>query len=328
MHIDVHLFVRINKEVLTMKISIIEPLGVKQEKLLDLLTEISKEHEVVIFPNKKEDEETLIERCKDADIIVLTNIKLSKNVLEKCPNLKYICVAFTGFNHIDMDYCNHNNILVSNCAGYSTNAVAELVFGLIINIYRHINEHNLAIRNEAKAILSSNEMANKKFGVIGLGTIGKKVATIAKAFDCDVYYYSKNSRSKDFKYLELDELLQTCDIISIHLAQNEETINLINKEKIALMRKNSILINTARGPIVNSEDLAKALNDGKIKAAGIDVYEKEPPIDLNHPLLNCKNCLTTPHIGFSSYEALEKRAVIVKNNLTAYLNGKPINIVK
>jgi lactate dehydrogenase-like 2-hydroxyacid dehydrogenase len=311
-----------------MKISIIEPLGIKQEKLEDLLAEIFKEHEITFYSDRKEDEDTLIERCKMADIIVLTNIKLSKNVLEKCTNLKYICVAFTGFNHIDMDYCNQNNILVSNCAGYSTNAVTELVFGLIINIYRHINEHNLAIRNGAKTVLSANEMANKKFGIVGLGTIGTKVATIAKAFDCDVYYYSKNSRNKNFKYLELDELLQTCDIVSIHLAQNEDTINLINEEKIALMKKNSILINTARGPIVNSVALAKALNDEKIKAAGIDVYEMEPPIDLSHPLLNCKNCLTTPHIAFSSYEALEKRAIIVKDNLIAYLNGKPINVIK
>lgn len=311
-----------------MKISIIEPLGIKQEKLEDLLAEIFKEHEITFYSDRKEDEDTLIERCKMADIIVLTNIKLSKNVLEKCTNLKYICVAFTGFNHIDMDYCNQNNILVSNCAGYSTNAVTELVFGLIINIYRHINEHNLAIRNGAKTVLSANEMANKKFGIVGLGTIGTKVATTAKAFDCDVYYYSKNSRNKNFKYLELDELLQTCDIVSIHLAQNEDTINLINEEKIALMKKNSILINTARGPIVNSVALAKALNDEKIKAAGIDVYEMEPPIDLSHPLLNCKNCLTTPHIAFSSYEALEKRAIIVKDNLIAYLNGKPINVIK
>lgn len=311
-----------------MKISIIEPLGIKQGKLEDLLAEIFKEHEITFYSDRKEDEDTLIERCKMADIIVLTNIKLSKNVLEKCTNLKYICVAFTGFNHIDMDYCNQNNILVSNCAGYSTNAVTELVFGLIINIYRHINEHNLAIRNGAKTVLSANEIANKKFGIVGLGTIGTKVATIAKAFDCDVYYYSKNSRNKNFKYLELDELLQTCDIVSIHLAQNEDTINLINEEKIALMKKNSILINTARGPIVNSVALAKALNDEKIKAAGIDVYEMEPPIDLSHPLLNCKNCLTTPHIAFSSYEALEKRAIIVKDNLIAYLNGKPINVIK
>ncbi len=311
-----------------MKISIIEPLGIKQEKLEDLLAEIFKEHEITFYSDRKEDEDTLIERCKMADIIVLTNIKLSKNVLEKCINLKYICVAFTGFNHIDMDYCNQNNILVSNCAGYSTNAVTELVFGLIINIYRHINEHNLAIRNGAKTVLSANEIANKKFGIVGLGTIGTKVATTAKAFDCDVYYYSKNSRNKNFKYLELDELLQTCDIVSIHLAQNEDTINLINEEKIALMKKNSILINTARGPIVNSVALAKALNDEKIKAAGIDVYEMEPPIDLSHPLLNCKNCLTTPHIAFSSYEALEKRAIIVKDNLIAYLNGKPINVIK
>ncbi|MGI6510694.1 MAG: NAD(P)-dependent oxidoreductase [Erysipelotrichaceae bacterium] len=310
-----------------MYISIIEPLGIKQEKLETLLAEISQNHHVEFYLDRKEDEETLIKRCQDADIIVLTNIKLTEKVLEKCSKLKYICVAFTGYNHIDMDYCNKNDIIVSNCAGYSTNAVAELVFGLIINIYRHINEHNLSIRNQAKSSLSSNEIAHKKFGVIGLGAIGTKVAEIAKAFDCDVYYYSKNSRNNSFKFLELDELLKNCDIISIHLVQNEDTINLIDKDKIALMKKNAVLINTARGPIVNSYDLANALDNEKIKAAGIDVFEMEPPIDISHPLLNCKNCLTTPHIGFNSLEALEKRAIIVKDNLSGYLNGKPINLV-
>ncbi len=311
-----------------MNISIIEPLGIKEEKLKDLLKDIAKDHHIKYYNDRKEDEQSLIQRCQEAEIIVLTNIKLNKSVLKKCPNLKYICVAFTGFNHIDMDYCNKKNILVSNCAGYSTNAVAELVFGLIINIYRHINEHNLAIRNQAKSVLSNHEIANKKFGVIGLGTIGTKVAQIAKAFDCDVCYYSKNSRNEQYQFLELDELLKTCDIISIHLAQNKDTINLINKDKIALMKKNAVLINTARGPIVNSEDLATALNNNQIKAAGIDVFESEPPIDSSHPLLNCKNCLTTPHIGFNSLEALEKRAIIVKDNLHAYLNSEPINLVK
>ncbi|MDI9541036.1 MAG: NAD(P)-dependent oxidoreductase [Bacillota bacterium] len=308
-------------------ISIIEPLGIEHKKLENLLSDISQHHHITYYHNRKEDEETLVERCKNADIVVVTNIRLTKNVLEKCPKLKYICVAFTGFNHIDMDYCNQNNITVSNCAGYSTNAVAELVFGLIINIYRHINQHNIAIRNQAKVSLSSNELAAKNFGVIGLGTIGTKVADIAKAFDCEVFYYSKNSRNYNYSYLPLDELLKTCDIISIHLALNEDTVNLINKDEIALMKKNAILINTARGPIVNSVDLAQALNNEEIKAAGIDVYEMEPPIDLNHPLLNCKNCLTTPHIGFNSLEALEKRALIVKENLHAYIKGKPINVI-
>ncbi|MGI6608550.1 MAG: NAD(P)-dependent oxidoreductase [Erysipelotrichaceae bacterium] len=310
-----------------MKISIIEPLGIRQNDLENLLSEISEKHQIIYYNDRKEDENTLIQRCQDADIIVLTNIRISENILKKCRNLKYICVAFTGFNHIDMEYCNKNNIMVSNCAGYSTNAVAELVFGLIINIYRHINEHNLSIRNSAKTSLSANEMAGKKFGVVGLGTIGTKVAGIARAFDCDVYYYSKNSRNNYFKFLPLDQLLKTCDIISIHLAQNDDTINLINKDRIALMKKDSILINTARGPIVNSDDLAEALNNEKIKAAGIDVFEMEPPINTDHPLLNCKNCLTTPHIGFNTPEALKKRAVIVKNNLTAYINSKPINLV-
>ncbi|MBR0137404.1 MAG: hydroxyacid dehydrogenase [Erysipelotrichaceae bacterium] len=311
-----------------MKIVFTEPLGVLQSQLESLLKDVINENEVVFYPDRKEDTETLIERCHDADVIVLTNYQLKRKVLENCANLKYVCVAFTGYNHVDMDYCNSKGITVSNCSGYSTEAVCELVFGLLIDVYRHIRENDQITRNSLKSPYNHHELAGKKFGVVGLGTIGKKVASVASAFGCDVYYYSRSSRCDDYKYLELDELMKTCDIISVHVAQNGQTIDLINSERIAMMKPNAVLINTARGPIVNSVALADALNEGKIAGAGIDVFEMEPPIDPEHPLLHSVNTVVTPHIGFNTAEALEKRAVIVADNIKAFLGGNPINVVK
>ncbi len=311
-----------------MKIVILEPLGVNKEELKAQLLNVIGDNELVMYDDRKEDIPTLIERSKDADVVCLTNFKYPREVLENCPNLKYICVAFTGFNHVDMDYCNSHNIVVSNCAGYSTNAVADLVFGMIVSIYRHLNEYNTTVRQAGtKGSLVSYELAGKKFGVVGLGTIGKKVATIAKAFDCEVYYTSREDKNCEFTYLPLEELLKTCDIVSIHTAQNADTINLINSENIKLMKKNAVLINTARGPIVNAEALANALNNGDIAAAGVDVFEIEPPINTDHVLLNAKNVLATPHIGFYSKEALEKRAVIVVDNIKSFLDGDTKNVV-
>ena len=311
-----------------MKIVITEPLGVDSGKLEAMLKEVIGDNELVMYPDRKEDEQSLIERCSDADVIVLTNYKLSANVLSRCEKLKYICVAFTGFNHVDMDYCNTHNITVSNCSGYSTNAVSELVFGLLNTLYRNIIANDQITRDHQKSTLQNYELAGKKFGVVGLGTIGTRVAEIARAYQADVCYYSKHSRNDSFQYRELDDLMRECDVISVHVAQNSETINLINEERIAMMKPNAILINTARGPIVNSQALADALNEGRIAGAGIDVFEMEPPIAPDHPLLHSKNTVVTPHIGFNTREALEKRAVIVKDNIAAYLNGNPINVVR
>lgn len=310
-----------------MKIVILEPLGVQEEYLKKLLAPIAIKHEIVYYSDRKEDAKSLIDRAEDADIVVLTNFPFTREVMEHCPKLKYICVAFTGYNHIDMDYCREKGIVVSNCAGYSTDAVAELVFGLVFDLYRHISEYNEKTRNkETKGNLVLHEIKGKKFGIIGMGTIGQRVATIADAFGADVYYWSRNRKNLPYQYLELDDVLKNCDIISIHLAQNSDTVGLISKERIALMKKNAILINTARGPIVDSEALANALNEGLIAGAGIDVYETEPPI-INHPLLSCKNTILLPHIGFYTEEALEKRAIIVKDNLEGYLHDQLINVV-
>ncbi|MCI6675491.1 MAG: NAD(P)-binding domain-containing protein [Clostridiales bacterium] len=313
-----------------MKLVILEPLGIPDDVLEQKVKEVVADAmEVVCYTTRKEDIPTLIERSKDADAVVLSNFKYPKEVMMHCPNLKYICVAFTGYDHVDMEYCRERGIQVSNCAGYSTSAVADLVFGFIIDLYRNILTYNQVVRERGtKAGLIGPELEGKKFGIVGAGAIGLRVAAIAKAFGCDVYAYSRTKKEiEGVTFVDLDTVLSECDIVSLHVPQTAQTVGMINAEKIALMKKEAILINTARGPIVDSQALADALNKGNIAGAAVDVFETEPPIDPAHPLLNAKNCIATPHIAFASVQAMYKRADIVCNNIKAYLEGNPIHLV-
>ncbi|MCD7855895.1 MAG: NAD(P)-binding domain-containing protein [Clostridiales bacterium] len=313
-----------------MKIAVLEPLGIPCETLDEKVkTAVGNMAEVICYKDRKEDIETLIERSRDADIVVLSNFKYPKAVMENCPKLKYICVAFTGYDHVDMEYCREKGIQVSNCAGYSTSAVADLVFGFVIDLYRNIISCNNAVRKGGtKDGLIGFELEGRKFGIIGAGAIGLRVAGIAKAFGCEVYAYSRTKKDiEGVAFTDLDTLLSTCDIISLHVPQNKETIGMINAEKIALMKKDAVFINTARGPIVDSKALADALNEGRIAGAAVDVFETEPPVDQNHPLLTAKNCIATPHVAFASVQAMYKRADIVCKNLNSYLKGSPVNLV-
>ena len=172
-------------------------------------------------------------------------------------------------------------------------------------------------------------MEGKKFGVVGTGAIGLKVAAIAQAFGCQVYAYSRTKKDiPGITYVDLDTLLSTCDIVSLHTPLNDATRGMIGKEQLALMKPNAILINTARGPVVDSAALAEALNSGKIAGAGIDVFEGEPPIAKDHPLLTAKNVIATPHVAFATKEALVKRAVIVFDNIVKWMDGNPQNVIK
>ncbi|MEG1294632.1 MAG: 2-hydroxyacid dehydrogenase [Clostridium sp.] len=305
-----------------MRLVIIEPLGVDSEKLLTLAKHIlPQELEITYYDTRVTDTETLIKRGRDADIIAVSNLPMNREVIEGCKNLKMLSVAFTGLDHIALDACKEHGILVSNCAGYSTAAVSDLVFGMIISLYRKMAACDTAVRNEGtKDGLIGFELEGKKFGVIGTGAIGLRVASIARAFGCEVYAYSRTVRNVDnIRYVTLDTLLSTCDIVSLHVPLTDETRGLIGREQLALMNKNAILINTARGPVVDSDALADALNLEQIAGAGIDVFETEPPINKTHPLLNAKNAVVTPHVAFATKEALEKRAVIVFENITRWL---------
>lgn len=313
-----------------MKLVIIEPLGVEQEKLLSMAAEqLPESVEVVYYDTCVTDTETLIERGKDADIIAVSNLPLNADVIDGCKNLKMLSVAFTGVDHIALDACRRNGVLVSNCAGYSTAAVADLVFGLLISLYRNIPACNEVVRREGtKDGLVGFELEGKKFGVVGTGAIGLRVAAIAQAFGCEVLAYSRTKKDvPGITYTDLDTLLSQCDIVSLHTPLNDSTRGLIGKEQLALMKKNAVLINTARGPVVDSQALAEALNEERIAGACIDVFETEPPVKKDHPLLNAKHVIATPHVAFATKEALVKRAVIVFDNITAWLNNAPQNVM-
>lgn len=313
-----------------MKIAIIEPLGIDEKAVEKLKQDFLPENiELVYYNSAPQDDEEKIKRSEDADIVMLANMPLRKNVLEKCSKLKIISVAFTGVDHIDMDYCKANDIMVCNCSGYANEAVCELVFGMVVDLYRNIFAADEAVRTgKTKVGLSQFELCGKKFGIIGAGAIGLKVANVAKAFGCDVYVYSRTPKDIDgIKFVSLDDLLSNCDVISVHVPLTKQTKDLINAENITKMKPTSLLINTARGPVVNAKALADALKNNIIAGAGVDVFDNEPPIAMDNPLLNAPNVVLTPHIGFATKEAMEKRAVIAFTNINKYLMGKPQNVM-
>ena len=249
--------------------------------------------------------------------------------MESCPSLKMVCVAFTGVDHVDIDYCREKGITVCNCAGYSTSAVADIVFAMVISLARNIIPCQDKARNGGtKDGLVGFELDGKTFAIIGTGAIGTRVAKIANAFGCKVIAYSRTKKDlPDVEFVTMEELLKKSDIVSLHVPQTPETTGLIGKEQLELMKPEAILINTARGPVVDSAALAAALKNGTIAAAGVDVFNCEPPLPAEEPLLAAPNTLLTPHIAFASHQAFEKRADIVAENIKCWLEGKPQNVI-
>ncbi len=268
------------------------------------------------------------DRLADADLAVIANYPLQKEALAKAASLKYLCVAFTGVDHVDIDFCKEKGIAVSNCAGYSTESVAELTFALILALYRKLSEGGCAARNgKTSAGLMGIEIGHRKFGIIGTGAIGRRVADIANAFGADVYGYNRSKKAANVTYTDLDTLLSTCDIVSVHLPLTGETRGLLSREKLSLMKPGAILINTARGGVIDNAALADLLREGKIAGAGIDVFDDEPPLAKDDPLLSAPNTVLTPHVGFFTEEAMARRAVIVMDNLRAYLKEEQENVI-
>ena len=317
-----------------MKIVVMEPLGVALEKINALAAALQAAgHEFVYYTSKEAQQDKLLARVQDADIIMLANQPLSAEIINACPKLKMLSVAFTGVDHVALDACRARKILVCNAAGYSTNAVAELTFGLAISVIRNIVPCDARCRRaETKDGLVGFELFGKTFGVVGTGAIGARVAKIAAAFGCKVLAYSRTAKQElvdaGVQYVSLDELLAQSDFVSLHVPLTDATRGLINADAIAKMKQGAVLLNTARGPVVDSAALAEALNAGKLAGAGIDVFEGEPPIAENHPLCSAKNTVLTPHVAFASREALETRADIVFANIEKWLNGAPQNVVR
>lgn len=313
-----------------MKISLIDPLLVDDKIIESHKKKIEKlGHEFQYFKKSASDDEKIIERLKDSDVAIITNNKFSKNVIENT-NLKLIDVAFTGFNHVDIEACNEKNIIVENASGYSDDSVAELVLGLTISLMRKFNENRKNMYEDESFKVVGQIIKGKTVGVVGTGKIGIRVIELFKAFGANILAYSRSEKDEvknlGAKYVSLDELLKNSDIVTIHLPQNKETCGFIGQNELDLMKDKAILINCARGPIVDNDYLAKLLNEDKLRA-GIDVFDMEPPIDKNYPLRNAKNTVLTNHVGFLTQEAMDIRCEIVFDNLYKFLDGKIVNKV-
>ncbi len=309
-----------------MKIVAVEPIGISQERAKQL-SEIyaQKGHQFVVYPDRKEDAPTLIERMQGAEVVIVSNIPLRKEVLQECKNLKFLNVAFTGLDHIDQDYCKENNILIRNASGYATQAVAELAVGLMLDVYRKITEFDQATRQlGTRNNILGRELRGKTVAIIGTGAIGLATAKLLKAFGCKLIAYSRTQRKEalelGIEYLSLEETVKRADIISLHTPLTKETKNLISKEIIDLCKPSAIIINTARGGVIDNLALANALNEDRVAGAGIDVYEKEPPLEENHPLLSAKNTVLLPHVAYATRESFDIRIDIILNNLNQYIN--------
>lgn len=307
-----------------MKIVLLEELGVENETIEKYKKKLEELGHTFISYKKDNDINKQIERVSDADVLMLANMPLDEKVVENAKNLKYIDVAFTGVDHIPVELAKKNGIAISNASGYATDAVAELCISFMIQLLRNIKENEESLRNNGtKEEFVGNLLNSKTVGIIGAGEIGRRVAFLCKAFGCKVIAYNRSvvDDSNIDEQMELDELLKEADIVSLHCPLTKETEGMIGKKELSLMKNSAILINTARGAIVNTDDLVYALNNDMIRGAAIDVYDKEPPLSKDYPLLKAKNVILTPHMGFSSLESMEKRADIVFDNLFSYLDG-------
>ena len=308
-----------------MKITCVEPLGISQEQFEKLKREFAAHgHSFDYYMDRKEDAATLATRMHEAEVAIISNIKLPTSVLEQCPRLQYLSVAFTGLDHIDLAYCKAHNILVQNAAGYSTTAVSELAIGLMLDLLRQVTYFDGAIRRgEGRGMDLGRELKGKTVGVVGTGAIGTAVIRLLKAFGCKVLAYNR-SEHPDVKelgasYVSLEHLLKDSDIVTLHVPLTSETQHLIGANELKIMKPSALLINTARGNVCNIEAVAEALRKCVILGAGFDVYENEPPLPNNHPLLNAPNCICVPHIGYASREAFDIRANIVFDHVRQYL---------
>lgn len=317
-----------------MKIALLEPLRVPEARINELAQPlIDAGHEFTYYPDKTTDPNELYERSKDADIVMIANNPYPAEVIERLENTKFINVAFTGFDHVNSKASKDKGIAIANASGYATTAVAELALGLTLDLFRAITKGNDDIRNaNFPGPFQGREIKGKTVGIVGTGHIGLETAKLFKAFGANLIGFNRSEKqeAKDLgvELVELDELLQRADIVSVHLPLNDETKHLLNKDKLSLMKESAVIINVARGPIIDDAALADLLNDGKIAGAGIDVFDGEPPLPADYPLLSAKNAILTPHVGFLSDEAMELRAQIAFENTQAFINGKPQNIVQ
>lgn len=316
-----------------MKVVILQPLVIDKSQLDVFIKSLSDNgHEISAYDSLPKDKNEAIERVKNAEILMLVNYPFDKESIKSCPNLKMISVTFTGFDHVDTEECKKRGIVVCNAAGYATNSVAELTFGMIISLLRNIPKCNEVVRiGGTRQGLIGNDLSGKTLGIIGTGTIGLRVAEIGNVFGCRLLGYSHSERNEakklGLRYVDLKTILRESDIITIHSPLNNETKDLLSWEEFKLMKPTALVIQTSRGGTINEEAFADALNTKKIAGGGIDVFVQEPPVSLDNPLFKTSNSVMSPHIAFATKEALIRRAEIAFNNVIDFFNGNIRNKV-
>lgn len=313
-----------------MKIRLLEDLGCSpglMEKNKEKLKAMG--HDFKAFP-RAADAEKLKEEIKDADVIMLANMPLPAEALDAAKNARFIDIAFTGYDHVPMDDARKRGIAVSNASGYADEAVAELCVSFMIQLLRQLNEAEKSVRSGGtKAGLKAGLLQGRTVGLVGAGAIGKRLARLCKAFGARVIAHNRRPVEDPAidESVSLDQLLKEADIVSLHTPLTPETKGMIGRDELKKMKKSAYLINTARGPVVDNKALAEALNNDEIAGAACDVFDMEPPLPADYPLLHAKNIILSPHLAFYSDESLERRAEIVFDNLYAWLDGGQINKV-
>lgn len=293
--------------------------------------------ELTVYDRTPADPDLVIERIGDAEIVFTNKTPLSRQILTACPNLKFVGILATGYNIVDVDTAKELGIPVCNVPGYSTDAVAQMTLALLLEICHHVAHHSQQVHagqwSSARDFCFWDypliELAGKTMGIVGFGSIGRKVGTLAKCLGMKVLATGSRPTEEGKaigEYVDLDTLLRESDVISLHCPLFPENREMINKESIAKMKDGAILLNTARGALIVEQDVADALNRGKLYAAGMDVAAVEP-LPATSPLIGAKNCIMTPHIAWATKEARQRLMDIAVHNLEAFLAGKPENVV-
>lgn len=291
--------------------------------------------ELVVYDRTSPSE--VMERSANAEVLITNKTVITAEHMAALPQLKYIGVLATGYNVVDIDEARHRGIVVTNIPAYSTASVAQMVFAHVLNITQRVGYY---ANENAKGRWSNSidfcywdtnliELEGKKMGIVGLGNIGQATARIAQAFGMEILVFTSKEQSalpKGMKKVTLDELFAQSDVVSLHCPLTPDTKEMVNAARLRTMKPSAILINTGRGPLVNEQDLADALNEGRIAAAGLDVLSVEPSV-FGNPLFNARNCFITPHIAWATKEARTRLMDIAVNNLKSYQEGNVINNV-
>lgn len=287
----------------------------------------------VTYYDRTESEELTIERIGDSDIVLLNKVPITRTVLEQCPNIKLICVLATGYNVVDYRAAAERDIPVCNVPGYGTDAVAQFTFALLLELCHHVGRHDNSVHDGEWSTCPDfcywktpqMELAGKTMGIIGYGAIGQAVGNIARAFGMKVLAYSR-THHPGHSYVDLDTLLANSDVISLHCPLFPENTRMINAESLSKMKDSTILLNTARGGLVDEHAVADALRNGKLRGYGADVVTTEP-IPAESPLLTAPRCILTPHIAWAPIESRQRILDATEENIRCFLGGKPKNAV-